>query len=275
VTLSQAPPLVDAPLSLVLYAQRAPDAEQAEALAAWQRSLKALGRDHEVLLVRPHGAAYPLGDDIRVFGYEPADGFVSGLRLALEAAQHPLVVLCPCDGQYQPADVARLVAPFAKSEPPPDATVHHRLPDAVIGYRGGRPAPAWRRGFDLLVAAAGRVLLGSPLQARRAWYGHEGWRRRWLARWVFGLRLTDPECAFRVFRREVLAGMPLQSRGYFVQVEMLAKANHLECVLAEEPVAWTRPTEPELDEHYGADMKTVFRSPEFKKTTTDSTNSHG
>src|SRR3712207_7375995 len=46
--------------------------------------------------------------------------------------------------------------------------------------------------------------------------------RRWVARWVFGVGLHDPECPFRLARREVVTRFPLQSAGPFALVEMLA-----------------------------------------------------
>jgi hypothetical protein len=58
--------------------------------------------------------------------------------------------------------------------------------------------------------------------------------------------------------------MPIQSRGSFFPVEMLAKANHMMCLLAEEPVTWTRPALPESDAiSFSQDAWLIFREPEF------------
>jgi hypothetical protein len=81
--------------------------------------------------------------------------------------------------------------------------------------------------LDIVIALASRVVIGVPLMPRVCWLGSEGRGRRWVARWVFGVRVLDPECPFRLARREIFQHLPIQSSGPFVQVEMLAKANHL------------------------------------------------
>ncbi|HZZ78954.1 MAG TPA: hypothetical protein VFE62_10575, partial [Gemmataceae bacterium] len=64
--------------------------------------------------------------------------------------------------------------------------------------------------------------------------------------------------------REIFKHIPIQSRGPFVQVEMLAKANHLTCMLGQGPVTWTPPTESEADAiTFGEDAWRIFRNPDF------------
>src|ERR1019366_6536022 len=92
----------------------------------------------------------------------------------------------------------------------------------------------------------------------------EGWGRRWVARWFFGLRVNDPECPFQLARREIFQHIPLQSQGSFAQIEMLAKANHLTCLIAEEPLTWTPPTQLVREAmSFSDDMWRVFRHPKF------------
>src|SRR5262249_16883457 len=57
------------------------------------------------------------------------------------------------------------------------------------------------------------------------------WRRRFLsrgynllARTLLGTRVRDIDCALKVFRREVLPDLLPQSRGFFVNTEMLCRA---------------------------------------------------
>ena len=54
-------------------------------------------------------------------------------------------------------------------------------------------------------------------------------------------------------------------RGSFAQIEMLAKANHMNGMIAEQAVAWTPPTAP-LSEapSFAADAWSVFHNPEFR-----------
>jgi hypothetical protein len=47
-------------------------------------------------------------------------------------------------------------------------------------------------------------------------------------------------------------------------VEILAKANHLSCYLAEDAVAWASPALPTSDAiSFGQDARLVFRAPDF------------
>jgi hypothetical protein len=108
--------------------------------------------------------------------------------------------------------------------------------DLVTGCRAGR-APWWWRGLAALLRGVIRVLFGLTLPPRLCWLGASGWGRRWLARWVFGVRVQDPECAFRLFRRSVFRRLPIQTDGDFAQVEILAKANFLGHLLDEVQVS--------------------------------------
>lgn len=247
---SARPPLTGAAVSVILIADRLPGDDQSGVLDAWQSALVALDRPFEILLVRPL-AAGEAAESPRIFGYEPAQGLVTALRQAIAASQYPVIVMSTWDGQYQAADVRGLLASLD-------------VADVVVGYRAGQPVPLWRRLLDRLLGLATRIVLGSPREPRRAWLGRLGRRRRWLARWAFGLRLTDPECPFRAYRREVLLRIPLQSRGSFVHVELLAKSNHMECLLAEEPVRWSPPTQPSLEaDTFSEDARLLFRQPDF------------
>jgi hypothetical protein len=83
-----------------------------------------------------------------------------------------------------------------------------------------------------------RVIFGIPLQPLPCWLGEHGQLKRWLARWFFGVRVHDVECAFRLTRRSIFERMPIQSNGPFAQLEMLAKANFLGCLMAEVAVTY-------------------------------------
>lgn len=251
------PPIAAAPLSVILLAGPASAASDA-ALALWRQYLEALDRPFEILLLREHPieqVVLPAEDPtgiVREFPHDRIGGVGPALQEALRIARYPLVVTCPCDGQYQPSDLNRLLASID-------------LVDIVAGFRVWQPVPWWRRGLDAGQSLLARVVLGVGLEPRRGWLGTLGWRRRLLARWVFGLRLLDPECPYRLYRREVFRNIPLQSRGPFVQVEILAKANHLALMLTEEPVTWTPPTTtaPEVPP-FRVEASALFRHPDFR-----------
>jgi dolichol-phosphate mannosyltransferase len=91
--------------------------------------------------------------------------------------------------------------------------------DAVFGSRyvpGGQLDERW---------GTGRVLL--------SWWGN------FYARTILGLRVQDVTGGFRVWRRETLAGMPLEgvlSSGYVFQVEMAHVAQRLGYRILEKPI---------------------------------------
>lgn len=88
--------------------------------------------------------------------------------------------------------------------------------------------------------------------------------RRLLERWVFGVRLSDPACPFKLFRRHVFDRIGLQSRGDFVHTEIAAKANFLGHVMTEVAVGCQRPISAAPDPFWKQDMMTVFRAPDFR-----------
>ena len=160
------------------------------------------------------------------------------------------MVFSTCDQQYRPADLDGMFKTIDQV-------------DLVVGYRAGGQAPLWRvarysqRGLQPGGAGHGavatRVLVGQrgvgpvpgrPLDFRRA-------RAR-------------SGMSFSARCGAMFSRLPIQSAGPFVQVEILAKANHLSCLLAEEPVTWTPPAIKASDAiSFARDAWTVFQYPEF------------
>ena len=253
---SQRAAIASSPLSVILFAQ-ALSTDAPQALEDWRRYLDTLNRPYEILLIRE--TRPEVGTEIlpeatrrmRMIPYERSAGFRAALNDALGSAQYPLLAFAPCDLHYQPANLEGMLKLIDQV-------------DLVVGYRAGGTPPPWRVMVDTVIGLASRLILGVPLPPRDCWLGVDGWGRRWLARWIFGVRVVDPECPFRLARREIFQRLPIQSGGPFVQVEMLAKANHLSCLIAEEPVTFTPPALP-LSEAlpFGPDAWRVFRDPDF------------
>jgi hypothetical protein len=255
---TERPAIASSPISVLLFAH-ALSTETNESLAAWHSYLDTLARPYEIFLIQETRSEISPNPDepldapqpARAFPYDRMLGFRAALNEAIRAAQFPLLAMCPADKQYQPSDLERLFKLIDKV-------------DLVAGYRAGGQAPLWRVLLDTLLGVLSRVAIGVPLQPRTCWLGFDGWGRRWVARWIFGMRVVDPECPFRLMRREIFQHLPIQSSGPFVQVEILAKANHLSCYLAEEPVTWTPPTMPTSDAiSFSQDARTVFHHPDF------------
>lgn len=129
-------------------------------------------------------AAHP--DFVRVVHHPRNLGYGAAVRSGLAASRYSLVCFTDGDRQFRVADIGRLL---------------HRLDesgaDVVVGYRLKRADPALR----LAYARAYRLSL----------------------RLLFGLRVRDPDCACKLFRRTALEGIAVESDGAFLSAELLIK----------------------------------------------------
>ncbi len=138
---------------------------------------------------------------IRVVRHPANRGYGAALRSGLREARGELVFFSDADLQFDLAELAKLLE-------------HTDDFDIVAGYRSPRRDP-WPR----------RLL---------AW----GWGC--IIRALFGLRIRDIDCAFKVFRRPVLDGIPIESIGAFVNTEMLVRAAAAGCRIHQVPVTHHR-----------------------------------
>jgi glycosyltransferase involved in cell wall biosynthesis len=126
-------------------------------------------------------------DRVRVVHHRVNRGYGAALRSGFAAARYELVCFTDGDRQFRVADVARLTARLSQ----PDA------PDAVAGFRIRRADPLVRTVYARLYRLANRIF--------------------------FGLRVTDVDCACKLFRREALRGIRVESGGAFFSAELLIK----------------------------------------------------
>jgi glycosyltransferase involved in cell wall biosynthesis len=124
---------------------------------------------------------------VRVVHHPTNLGYGEALRSGFRAARYDLVAFTDGDRQFRVADLGRLLARLAE----PDR------PDAVVGYRLHRADPPIRTLYARLYRLANRI-------------------------W-FGLRVRDVDCACKVFRREALADVAVESGGAFFSAELLIK----------------------------------------------------
>ena len=223
------PPIASQPLTVALLARD--DAAHAEELvAAWARHLDGMGRLYQLLLVDDGSGdgtasrAQALRDKfprVEVLRHEAPRGVGAALRTAVAAARHSLFFYTLCDPRYRPDDLPRLLATI---DP-----VH-----VVTGYRTGRPMPAGWRAVGWLARAMCRVVFSAAPESLPGWLGVTGHGARLLARVLFGVRSRDVLCPYRLMRREIFGRIPIQSDGPFAHVEVLAKANFLGCIMAED-----------------------------------------
>ena len=197
-------PIADAPLSMILIASNA-ELFFDHLLERWYGALKSKVRDFEIVLV----------DDAST------DGTLAQAT-ALKKKHAELTIV--------------------GSEPPHGAgaswraaltTAQHR---PLLGF--AEFSPDYNPDdFAKFLEIINEVDLISGMRATRPsrWSG-----RALLERWIFGVRLSDATCPFKLLRRTVFDHLRLQSRGDFVQTEVVAKANFLGCLLAEVPVDFLR-----------------------------------
>ncbi len=126
-------------------------------------------------------------DRVRVVHHRVNRGYGAALRSGFGAARYDLVCFTDGDRQFRVADVARLTARLTQ----PDA------PDAVAGYRIRRADPLVRTVYARLYRLANRLF--------------------------FGLRITDVDCACKLFRREALQNIRVELGGAFFSAELLIK----------------------------------------------------
>ena len=126
-------------------------------------------------------------DRVRVVHHEVNRGYGAALGSGFAASRHPLICFLDGDRQFKVEDVGRLLERLAADD----------RPDAVVGYRLQRADPFIR----LLYARVYRLCL----------------------RIFFGLRVRDPDCACKLFRREALRGIAIESGGAFMSAELLIK----------------------------------------------------
>ena len=255
----QRPPIATAPLSVIFYVPPG-TAALTPIVDAWLPQLSARALDFELLLVisaqrqdvfREALELKTRDGRLRVIGHVGPDGVGPRIQTGLWLARFPLVLIVPCDTQFRPADLARLFEHIDKV-------------DVVAGYRLHGCVPIWLRSLDLLQRALRRIVLGHFGEPRDRWLGWRDAWRRFVDRRLFGLQVKDAACPLRLYRREVFRRIPIQSLGEAVHVEILAKANHLGCLIAETAVTWTPPVPaPPADDHAAADRKGLFHRPDF------------
>jgi glycosyltransferase involved in cell wall biosynthesis len=265
--LASRPPIASANISLVLVACNVA-AHIQTVVAAWTSQMDALARPYEIILVDDGSTddTPALADTLtahnnrlRVIHHATRVGFGAALQSGIAAAKHPLLAYTTGDAQYEPSELGRLLEKIDKV-------------DLVTGQRLWLPVPRLLRWQGAIWRTFVRVLFGIPLEPLPCWLGEHGQWKRWFARWAFGVRVRDVECAFRLIRRTVVTRFPIQSHGPFAQVEILAKTNFMGCWMDEVPVSYHPPSGPALhgslhpNDTYLGEARRLFSNASFHAT---------
>ena len=139
----------------------------------------------------------PTAPHTQLIRHDRNKGYGAALRTGFEAAAFDLVAFTDADCQFDLTDLGMLAA------------VAGKFP-IVAGYRHDRKDP-WRRRFF-------------------------SWGYNRLARTLLGTRVRDVDCALKVFHRDVLGQLLPESRGFFVNTEMMTRARQLGFPVVEVPV---------------------------------------
>lgn len=134
-------------------------------------------------------------DVVRVVHHATNQGYGAALRSGMRASRYQLVAFTDGDRQFRLTDLGNLLECLLRPATGAPA------PDVVVGYRLKRADPAVR----LVYARAYRLAL----------------------RTFFGLGLRDVDCACKLFRRDALRGVRLESGGAFLSAELLIKLKAL------------------------------------------------
>ena len=185
-------PLASASLTIVLPAYNEQDNVQAAVRGA-VRAADALAGDYEIVVVddgsrdataqRLAALAAGLDGRLRVLSHPVNKGYGAALRAGFAAARGDLVFYTDSDNQFDLGELAGAVP----------LMVDH---DAVLGYRVRRQDPFAR----LCTSAVFNRLTCLAL----------------------GVSVRDLNCSFKLFRREVLQSLPLQSDDFFIDAELVA-----------------------------------------------------
>jgi glycosyltransferase involved in cell wall biosynthesis len=134
---------------------------------------------------------------VRVVHHEVNRGYGGALRSGFEASRFELLAFTDGDRQFRVADLARLTARMAEAD----------RPDVVVGYRIKRADPVIRVVYARTYKLANRIF--------------------------FGLRVRDVDCAAKLFRREALEGVRVESGGAFFSAELMIKVHEAGRSIAE------------------------------------------
>jgi glycosyltransferase involved in cell wall biosynthesis len=164
---------------------------------------------------------------VRVVHHAVNQGYGAALRSGFGAARYPLVCFTDGDRQFRIADLRRLLERMDQ----PVRRAGDKAPDVVAGFRIKRADPAIRLAYARIYRACLRLF--------------------------FGLRVHDVDCACKLFRREALDGIRLESGGAFLSAELLIKLGETGRTIVEVGVPHYPRTAGRAS---GANPRVVFRA---------------
>jgi len=155
---------------------------------------------------------------VGVVHHEVNRGYGGAVISGITASSKSWVLLCDGDGQFDPADIEILARRAGDS-------------DVIVGRRGHRADPFMRR------------LNG------RAW--------TIFMRILFGIAISDIDCGFKLFRRELIVPAELKARGAMISTELMARMAGRGARMAEVDV---RHLPRQTGQQSGASVRVIMRA---------------
>lgn len=155
---------------------------------------------------------------VKVVNHEVNRGYGGAVISGIRASSMPYVMLSDGDGQFDPRDVEKLAAFMPEY-------------DVIVGRRA-------RRADHLMRRINGK-----------AW--------TLLVRVVLGVTISDIDCGFKMFKRELLEGMELRAHGAMISTELMARLQGRGARIKEVDVQHLPRT---AGEQSGANLRVVARA---------------
>lgn len=130
------------------------------------------------------------GEGVRVLLHPENRGKGAALSTGFAVADGDVIVVQDADLEYDPAELPELLAPIEKG-----------LADVVYGSRFG----------------------GKPQRVHMFWHKMGNHLLTFLTNILFNCTLSDMETCYKMFRREVVEGMAIESKRFDVEPEITAK----------------------------------------------------
>lgn len=144
-------------------------------------------------------------ENIRVILHEKNQGKGAAVRTGLAAAQGDILLIQDADLEYDPRDYPNLLKPIEEG-----------IADVVYGSR----------------------FLGGPRRVTMFWHMVANKLLTFMTNLLYDTILSDMETGYKVFRREVIAGMPLHAKRFDFEPEFTAKVLKRRYRIYEVPISF-------------------------------------
>lgn len=144
-------------------------------------------------------------DNVRVILHEKNQGKGAAVRTGFDAAKGDVLLIQDADLEYDPRDYPTLVKPLEEE-----------VADVVYGSR----------------------FLGGPRRVVMFWHMIANYMLTFMTNILYNTILSDMETGYKVFRKEVIDGMPLRAKRFDFEPEFTAKVLKRKYRIFEVPISF-------------------------------------